>query len=31
MKWNVKKIGEMKWRKDFERKIAQKFMASRQL
>ena len=31
LKWNVKKIGEMKWRKDLERKIAQKFMASRQL
>ena len=27
-KWNVKKLREMKCRKEFERKITQKFMAS---
>ena len=28
-KWNVKKLRELKYRKEFERKITQKFMASR--
>lgn len=29
MKWNVRKLGVLKCRKDFEKKITQKFMASR--
>ena len=29
LKWNVRKLGERKCRKEFERKFTQKFMASR--